>query len=140
MLKLFVDSSVFYAIRDPKDHDHKKAIAIAKRLSGVDSISFVSTEVISESISLVSRRLGRKESIKLLEELRSGEFTVINPDWELLAKSDDIFRMIRSKNVSYCDCVSFAVMNQQDIIWAFSFDAHFKKHGFKRLGIDGWPK
>ena len=31
-------------------------------------------------------------------------------------------------------------MEQHNIQWVLSFDIHFKKQGFKRVGIDGLPK
>lgn len=140
MLRIFVDSSVLFSLKCPTDRDHVKAHSLLNKLSKKEVISFISTEVISECVSLTSRRLGKKVAISLLDELRSGSYTIVNCELDTLFEAEAIFREVASKNVSYCDCVSFAVMRRYGILWAFSFDEHFKKQGFKRLGVDGWPK
>jgi predicted nucleic acid-binding protein len=45
----------------------------------------------------------------------------------------DLFEKLGDQEVSYTDCVSFALMRQAGIGRAFSFDRHFDLLGFERL-------
>jgi len=136
MTPLFIDSSAFVALHYPKDSSHKKALIILENIAKETFTYYTSLNVILEALTVVSQRVSKEYAVLLLDELRSGKYTVIHPDEELIASAEGIFREIRSKNVSYSDCVSFAVMRRYGIQWVFSFDLHFKKQGFKRVGID----
>ena len=76
----------------------------------------------------------------VINELQSGAYNLIHPSEQDLLRAEHLFRAIPSKNVSYADCISFAIVEQYNIRWVLSFDIHFKKQGFKRVGIDGMPK
>ena len=91
-------------------------------------------------MTIISQRVGKNYAIKVLEELRSEKYNIIQMDDNLIADAENLFNRIRSKDVSYSDCISFTTMKRYSIEWVFSFDEHFKKQGFKRIGIDGKPK
>ncbi len=44
-----------------------------------------------------------------------------------------IFRTHKDKGYSFTDCTSFALMETQAIKNAFTFDNHFRQHGFNVL-------
>lgn len=136
MTRIFIDSDVLVALNDKDDPSHLQAQQRLNEISGKEYEFISSTNVLLESVTIISQRVGKKEGVTLLNELRSGKYTVIHPDDSLIVSSEEIFRSIVSKNVSYSDCVSFAVMRRFGIRWVFSFDLHFKKQGFKRVGID----
>lgn len=140
MLSIFVDSSAFVAIKKPNDPTHLKSLEILERLSLRKIIPYTSPYVIAESVNVISRQMDRKAAASLLTEIRSGEYFVITPDENIVFRAEDLYKRSPSKNVSYADCMGFEIMKDLNITWAFSFDTHFKKYGFKRLGIDGWPK
>jgi len=84
--------------------------------------------------------VGKKQGVMVINELQSGAYNLIHPSEQDLLRAEHLFRAIPSKNVSYADCISFAIVEQYNIRWVLSFDIHFKKQGFKRVGIDGMPK
>jgi predicted nucleic acid-binding protein len=45
----------------------------------------------------------------------------------------DLFEKFADQEVSFTDCVSFALMRENGIQTVFSFDAHFERAGFKKL-------
>ena len=136
MKSIFIDSDVLIGLHYVHDALHKQAIELFSHVSLTDYNSYLSWNVILETLTVVSQRISKPYAIELLSEFRSGKYTVIHPNEELISSAEEIFRSIRSKNVSYSDCVSFAVMRRYGIEWTFSFDLHFKKMGFKRVGID----
>ena len=135
-MRVFIDSSAIVALNDSDDPLHKDAKKVLENRLSNTFESFLSTNIILESVTLISQRVGKKEGVLLLDELRSGIYTIINPDATLIQEAESLFRSIPSKNVSYSDCVSFVVMRRYGINWVFSFDPHFRKQGFKRVGID----
>jgi len=140
MLNIFADTSALAAAANNSDPNHKKAVQTLDSLKEINSIPYTSTFILAEFMNICCRDLGKAPAVKLLNEVRSGSYIVINPDDDPILKAEVLFKSINSKNVSYTDCLSFTLMREYNIVWAFSFDVHFKKYGFKRLGLDGWPK
>lgn len=140
ILKIFIDTDALIALNDVSDGSHKKALQILKLLAKGSYIPYLSTNILLEALTIVSQKIGKTQALKLLDELRSGKYMVIHPDEKTIFIAEDLFRSITSKNISYSDCLSFVVARKYGISWIFSFDIHFKKQGFKRLKIDGFPK
>lgn len=136
MTNIFVDTDALVAVHDGKDASHKKALHILEEISILPHVLYTSLNILLEALTMISQRVSKEYAISVLDELRSGKYIVIHPDEQTIAQAEDIFRAIKSKNVSYSDCVSFAVMRRYGIERVFSFDIHFKKMGFKRIGID----
>jgi predicted nucleic acid-binding protein len=44
-------------------------------------------------------------------------------------------RKYSDHEVSFTDCVSFAIMRRQQIRTAFTFDRHFRDAGFRVIGL-----
>lgn len=135
MANFFIDTDVLVAINDKSDALHQKANKTwqALALKAEQYSVYTSTNVLLETLTIVSQRLGKKKAIQLLEELRSGAFIVIHPSEETVLEAEKIFCQIKSKNISYADCLSFAIMREQKMKLVFSFDRDFKKMGFKLL-------
>ena len=133
MENIFVDADVLIGLNDNFDPLHEKAIQLSKVLYK-KSVSLVTgTNILIEVVTLLSQRLGHKKAVEFLAELRSGNTKVIHPSQETVFEAEEIFKRQTSKNVSYSDCVSFAIMRDQKIRVAFSFDRDFKKNGFTLL-------
>jgi len=45
----------------------------------------------------------------------------------------EIFKQYQDKDFSFVDCMSFAIMNQQNLSQAFTFDQHFAPAGFEMV-------
>lgn len=137
-LKIFIDTDFLIALNDKDDTLHQKAIKVLENLSQTQkkTSAFVSTNILLETLIPVSQKLGKKKALELLKELRSGKYLIIHPDENLVLKAEKIFKEIKSKNVSYSDCLSFAVMKEYRIKLVLSFDLHFKKQGFQRICLD----
>ena len=135
MTKFFIDTDAFIALNDESDLLHQKANKIWQKLALLKEkySAYTSTNVLLETLTIVSQRLGKMKAIQLLGELRSGAFIVIHPSESTVFEAEKIFCRIKSKNVSYADCLSFAVMKQKKINLIFSFDKDFKKMGFSLL-------
>ena len=88
----------------------------------------------AEFLTVVRQRIGVKAAIEagnLIKE--SLLFTIIQADQGLDNRAWEIFKANKDKNISFVDCVSFALMKKLKINDAFAFDKHFSKAGFTLL-------
>ncbi|MBI2029929.1 type II toxin-antitoxin system VapC family toxin [Candidatus Gottesmanbacteria bacterium] len=139
MTKIFYDTDLLIALHDSSDILHVSVKEYWNKMLSYKLQPFLSTNVLLEVLTIISQRVSKNHSLNLLRELRSGKYIIIHPNEDLISKGEEIFKFIKSKSVSYSDCLNFAILKEYSINWVYSFDVHFKKRGFKRFGIDGYP-
>lgn len=130
---IFIDTSMFYALVDENDDFHKQALQIwqKQKLQKIQLIT--SNYILDETFTLIRQRRGRKvvdEFRKnLLSEIKIIRVTVADEagawGWFLQDWSD----------LSFTDCVSFALMKRLEIGQALTFDNHFKRAGYKLISL-----
>lgn len=128
MSVVFVDTSFYQAILNPRDQWHRAAIEF--------SVNFRENTVTSEYVLC---ELGALMSPIHLRPLFVGfvEILQATPEVEILPASPEFFRAgldlfvgRPDKDWSLTDCVSFAQMQARGISDALSFDRHFEQAGF----------
>ena len=131
---IFVDTVAWIALLDKSDFLHEKARAVLEELAR-QKYRLVTTEFIllelGDGFSAVGQR---QQALEFIEELRELEILRIIPvtqsllgkGWELYAKRPD-------KSWQVTDCVSFVVMQEEEITTAFTADRHFEQAGFIKL-------
>ncbi len=130
---IFVDTAFFKALFDPKDDFHKESERIWTNIAS-EKVKFVTTNfVLDESFTLIKLRCGKKMvndfrhdlaktiKIKLVRSLPQDEAAAW--EWFLLDWSD----------LSFTDCVSFAVMKRLGLEQVATFDKHFERAGFRMV-------
>lgn len=130
----FADTSFFKAVIDPKDEFHQDAKKIEQKINDEQIKLITSNYVLDEAFTLIRKRCG----LKVVNEFRvylSTISTVLKIirvtvtdeagawDWFLQDWSD----------LSFTDCVSFALMHRLEIKEALAFDDHFKRAGYKLI-------
>ncbi len=135
MKAIFIDADVLIALNDRSDLLHAQAVELLTRLIAIAPVFYTGTNILLEALTVIRQRVGKKEALQLLEELRSDRYVVIHPNDWLVQQAEVIFAEIASKNISYSDCMSFALMKNTHLEWVFSFDEDFKKQGLKRFGF-----
>ena len=129
---IFIDTSAFVALRNPADPNHKKALKFSLKLEAAQSQLLTSNYVLAETYTVISQKVGKPQAISFKEDFDpSIQTTRVDENLEEVAWK--IFKEIESKNVSYVDCTSFAIMKTFNIKQAFSFDEDFKRLGFSLL-------
>jgi len=81
--------------------------------------------VVAETHALILSRLGRALAARWLLTLTAGVLRVTEED-ESRAKA--IIVTYHDKDFSYCDAVSFAVMERLNFLQALAFDVHFRQY------------
>ena len=127
------DSSAILALLDADDADHQHAAAIALEIAAEERPSFITNYIEAEAHALLLRKLGRALA---REWLLTGGLSVVRalPQEEESAK--EILTRFGDKDWSFCDAISFAVIESRGAGAAFSFDRHFGQYGrFEVLGL-----
>lgn len=126
-MKIFFDTSAFYALTSSSDDFHNEAKKIYRRI--IDEELYTSSYVLVETIALIQKRLGfdvLKSFLKVIEEF----FTIIWVDENLHNEGLRVLMRKRKKELSLVDCVSFSILRSQKMK-VFAFDEDFKKEGFQ---------
>lgn len=120
------DSSAFLALLDSDDADHARAVVVARRIAAERRPSFLTSYVEVEAHALLLRKLGRALAREWL--LAHGMPTVrVAPAEEERARQ--LVATHADKEWSFCDALSFAVIELRHVSAAFSFDHHFRQFG-----------
>lgn len=132
-LAIFVDADAFVATVKESDTTHKKALKLLDILIQQSAMLITSNYVISETITVISQRVGHVEAVIYIEQMQSGNnlFLINRVDEEIEEEAIEIFKKQTSKNTSFVDCVNMAFMRQHNIDVIFSFDQIYRKNGFK---------
>jgi predicted nucleic acid-binding protein len=129
-MRLFVDTSGWYALADRSDRHHPTARAALERRRPEDE--WVTTDhVLVESWLLIRSRLGYDASLKLWDAIAQGLALVAGLSSADLVRARGIARDWRDQQLSLVDCTSFAFLERTGIEHVLAFDAHF---GVIRLG------
>ncbi len=127
------DSSAILALLDADDADHARAVAIANDVASERRPSFVTNYIEVEAHALLLRKLGRAIAREWLLAAALPIVRALPHDEEraraILARHTD-------KDWSFCDAISFAVLESRRVRTAFTFDRHFRQYGrFEVLGF-----
>lgn len=129
MQDLFVDSSAFYALADRRDQAHPTAEAF---LRDHEARFFTTSLVFVESMSLLTKRLGKPAAVKAGNWIFGSEhFHILHVDAPMQREAWHLFEAHLDKEWDMVDCCSFAFMRQHGITEAFAFDRHFAQAGFR---------
>ena len=131
-MRIFIDTSAFYALLDRDDVNHQKAKgAWPSVFSGTNTL-VTSNYVLVETFALLQHRLGIEGVRGFQEEI----LPLVNIEFV----TSDIHRLGISallsasrRNLSLVDCVSFEVMRALGIRTVFAFDPHFTEQGFSAI-------
>lgn len=129
--QVFIDTSMFKALVDPRDEFHKEANDIWEKLRNEESDLITTNFILDETFTLIRMRCGRLLSLELRKRLADGLrrikiVRVLSSD----EKQAWSWFELDWKGLSFTDCTSFAVMKRLGIVQTAAFDRHFIRAGF----------
>jgi predicted nucleic acid-binding protein len=129
-MRLFVDTSAWFALHDTIDQNHKKAIAKSLEIKR-RKIELVTSEyIIDESITLIRHKISHKAAVIFGESLLfSNIVMILDVSQEDRLRAWELFKKYEDKSFSFTDCTSFVLMKNSGVRKAFTFDEHFKQVG-----------
>jgi uncharacterized protein len=130
---IFVDTGAFLALYIKRDQYHDRAHKVFRALSRPFSTS---NHVVDELATLLGRIAGFRFAADRIDDLYASESLEVLPS----TRNDEIeavrwMRKYSDKEISFTDCVSFALMRRLGIHVAFTFDRHFSDAGFEVINM-----
>ena len=129
MNRVFVDTSGFYAALNRRDAHHRDAARLFRRAQRGHWFLCTTNFVLAESHALILARMGRDRAWSFLHAVLTGSTNLIRADEADERRARAIIEQYQDKEFSYCDAVSFAVMERLDLQEAIAFDDHFRQYG-----------
>jgi predicted nucleic acid-binding protein len=129
--QIFVDSSAWFIVADKRNERHAAA---SKFLRETKDLLITSNLVFAETLSLMTKRLGKGAALAFGQKIRSTEkVRIIHLDAAMEEIAWRCFERYRDKAWDFVDCSSFALMDSLKLARAFTFDMHFAQKGFDVL-------
>jgi predicted nucleic acid-binding protein len=130
-LTVFVDSDAFIAMIKEDDMSHERAKHLFLQLQNKVVTFLTSNYVFSETITVLSQRVGHSVAISYIENMTAPEsqFLIERADETIEMMAIQLFKEQRSKNTSYVDCTNMAFVKHLNLDGIFSFDGVYRKNG-----------
>ncbi|HLF86471.1 MAG TPA: type II toxin-antitoxin system VapC family toxin [Nitrospiria bacterium] len=133
-MRIFIDTSAFYALEDADDQHHEKAQSIKRRFQEERPMLFTTHHILAESVTLIGSRLLPHRAITFARHLLlSRIIRIVRTDEEIEQAALNVYERFDDPRLSFTDCLSFTVMRALGITTAFGFDRHFERAGFLLL-------
>jgi len=124
-----VDTGAFLALHRKTDQYHRHALRL---WTDLDRPILTSNHIVDELATLLGRLAGFRYAADRVEVLYSSESVeVLSSTREDEVEALQWMRKYADKEISFTDCVSFAMMRRHRIRMAFTFDRHFRDSGFQ---------
>jgi predicted nucleic acid-binding protein len=131
-MRIFIDTSAFYAILDKNDSNHKKAKKIWVEILKEQNTLVTNNYILVESFALIQHRLGMTAVRGFHEDV----MPIINIEYinsGMHKAGMSALLASHRRKLSLVDCVSFETIRTFGIKDVFAFDHHFKEQGFHLL-------
>ncbi len=132
-MKVFIDTSAFYALTSQNDKYHRKAKALFKKILATHQ-PVTTSYVVVETLALLQNRGGHSTASHFIDSLNEGKWIDILWVTETIHLEGCALFAENDRDVSFVDCVSFAAMHRFAVGHFFGFDEHFEKAGFINIG------
>jgi predicted nucleic acid-binding protein len=134
---IFVDTSFFVALLDPRDKNHARAVEAIEEFEGrrLSNLLITTNNVVLETITVARYEAGHALAVKAGEMLYGEKLARLHRTTaEEEAAAFAYLRRYEDKEYSAVDCLSFVVMEMLSIREAFAFDSDFGHHFLMRPG------
>jgi predicted nucleic acid-binding protein len=130
---IFADTGAFLALYLRRDQYHRQAV---KLWPTVAPPVLTSNHVMDELATLLGRQAGFSEAANRIQDLyHSPTIDILASTREDELDAVSLMRKFADQDISFTDCMSFAIMRRQRIRTAFTFDRHFRDAGFRVIGL-----
>lgn len=134
MKKTFVDTFYVVALVNKRDEFHEKANELVLEF---DSQPLLTTDAVLLEIGNFLARSSKQKAVEIISQFVSAaEIEIVRLDETLFNKAFELYKNHADKTWGLVDCISFVVMQEQNIADALTCDRHFVQAGFRALMLD----
>jgi uncharacterized protein len=133
--RLFLDTAYIQALLNPRDNYHNQAKKLFPRIRAASEVWL--TEAIFIEVGNALSAMNREGAVQFIQQCYStNNIKVVSVDAELLMQALILYKSRSDKTWGLTDCISFVVMEQNNVIDAVTCDRHFIQAGFNALMLD----
>lgn len=127
--EIFLDSSAIYALTDKDDEAGPSVESFLKERR---TPPVMTNLIFAESMSLITKRLGKRAGERTGEILLSSQFVrLVYLDEKIHRDAWTFYKKYRDKDFDFIDATSFVFCQKRGIKEALTLDRHFSQMGFK---------
>jgi predicted nucleic acid-binding protein len=132
--KVFVDTGAWIAITMSGDQHHKEAVSCLNTLTKDRALVYTSNLVIHETYTFLSRKESKRTALKAIDTIQDDSFvSVLHVSDKTEKSAFELLHKWKDQDFGSVDATSFCLMQENNIKKAFSFDEHFRIHGFELI-------
>jgi len=133
--RLFLDTAFIQALLNPRDAYHNQAKQLFPRIRAATEVWI--TEAIFTEVGNALSAFNRDGAVQFIQQCyRTDNIKVVSVNTELLMQALALYQSRSDKSWGLTDCVSFVVMQQQNLTDAVTGDRHFVQAGFRALMLE----
>ncbi len=133
--RLFLDTAFIQALLNPRDDYHNQAKRLFPRIRSASEVWI--TEAIFVEVGNALSASNRNGAAQFIQQCyRTDNIRIVSVDTELLTEALALYQSRSDKAWGLTDCISFVVMQQQNITDAMTGDRHFVQAGFYALMLN----
>lgn len=130
--RFFLDTFFVQALLNRHDQHHRKANEFLPRIKYASEVWV--TEAVLIEVGNALSAYNRKAAQEFISQCyRTSNIRVISVDTPLLLRALDLYQHRPDKTWGLTDCISFVVMQEQNLTDAITGDHHFVQAGFRAL-------
>jgi hypothetical protein len=126
---VFIDTGGWIAVAVSKDQYNSAATDCYRDLLAQDFPLVTSDYVLDETVTRIRYDVDHAHAVQFLDLIEEAQWlqflTVLRIDESILEAARGIFKQYSDQVLSFTDCTSFALCQQESIKTAFAFDHHF---------------
>lgn len=130
--RLFLNTAFIQALLNPRDDYHNQAKTLFPRIRTAREVWI--TEAIFAEVGNALSAFNRLGVVQFIQQCyRTDNIKVVSVNTELLMQALALYQSRSDKTWGLTDCISFVVMQQQNLTDAVTGDRHFIQAGFRAL-------
>jgi predicted nucleic acid-binding protein len=132
--KVFADTSYFFALLDPRDSNHEKAVEVSEAVTNMRLNVYTTWDVVVETVALLRYGAGFDLAKIFLAEVKPDLILIYPVQAERDAAIQLFLRRSRNLRLSLCDVMSYTIVSTR-LDWSpcLTFDADFAALGLTIL-------
>lgn len=131
MRTVFIDTSYWIALINPKDQLHLKAVRTKNILNCFQGITTEAVLIeVANYFSAFSSEIREVVADIILEILRDSDIETVSQTRQIFLSGLTLYKARSDKGYSLTDCISMNIMRNYKISEVLTHDKHFSQEGF----------
>lgn len=133
--RYFLDTVFIQALLNKRDCYHHSALQLLPKVKAASEVWL--TEAILIEVGNALSAFNRPAATTFIQQCyNTSNIKVVSVNTALLQRALELYRSREDKNWGLTDCISFVVMQEQNLTDALTADRHFVQAGYRALMLE----